>query len=538
MAHHATATGDPGLPSTTMSVTEPFCTASLSALFKRRVAERRDHPFLVWRDLDGGRREWTYSETADLVDRLAASLWAKGVRAGHRVAVHADNAPEFIWAWFAIAELGAVIVATNVRSSVDELRDYLARAGCSIVFTDAERLDVVQASRRADVSTVVFDVTNTVGDVTGAEKLSDWLEAEPRTDSAPVTVAAPAGIQFTSGTTGRAKGVVWTQANYLWAGRVGATHLELTEDDRFLLYLPLFHANAQSYVVLPTVWAGGTLILMPRFSASRFWPVSVEEEATVASMIPFSVKALRSHDVPAHHSYRVWGNGIIVPSWERRFSAPTVSWWGMTETVTQPIVSKLGEPGHPLAMGRCAPEYEVRIVDDAGHVLEAPAVGLLEVKGERGVSLFAEYLDDPEATDATFTDDGWLKTGDRVEAHEDGWFSFVERDKDMLKIGAENVAAQEIERVAGAVPGVSEVAVVAAPDRMLDEIPVAFVVPADDAPDDLADQVVQRCREELADFKVPRHVAFLDALPQSLLGKTAKNVLRERAADLVKPARA
>lgn len=518
-----------------MATTEPFRTASLSDLFKHRVAERADHPFLVWRDLDGNRDEWTYAQTADLVDRLTTALWDLGVRAGHRVAVHADNCPEFIWSWFAIAELGAVMVATNVRSSIDELTDYLARADCKVVLTQRHLLDVVKASRPTGAVAVAFDVTGEPApDDDDTLVLSDLLESEPHTGSCPVTVSAPAGIQFTSGTTGRAKGVVWTQANYLWAGRVGATHLGLNQDDRVLLYLPLFHANAQSYVVLPTMWAGGTVVLMPRFSASRFWDVSIGESATVASMIPFSVKALRSHPVPDEHSYRVWGSGIVVPSWDRRFRVTTVSWWGMTETVTQPIVSRLGEPGHPLAMGRCAPEYEVRIVDDNGRVLEAPAAGLLEVKGERGVSLFAEYLDDPEATAATFTDDGWLKTGDRVEAHANGWYSFVERDKDMLKIGAENVAALEIERVASSVPGVREVAVVAAPDPMLDEIPVAFVI-ADEPSDDLAQRVVDHCREQLADFKVPRFVSFIDEMPQSLLGKTAKNVLRERAAELVQP---
>ncbi|HRE00262.1 MAG TPA: AMP-binding protein, partial [Ilumatobacteraceae bacterium] len=332
----------------------------------------------------------------------------------------------------------------------------------------------------------------------------------------------------TSGTTGRAKGVVWTQDNYQWAGRVGARHLQLRAEDRILLYVPLFHANAQSYVLMPALWVGATIIVMPRFSASRFWPVSVEERATVASMIPFAVKALRAHDVPADHVYRCWGNGVIVPGWDKRFSVSTVSWWGMTETVSQPIVSTPGEAGHPLAMGRCAPEYEVRIVADDGTVLTPPAVGLLQVLGERGLSLFAEYLDDPQATASTFTADGWLETGDRVEAHDDGWFSFVERDKDMLKVGAENVAALEIERVVNTVTGVRAVAVVAAPDPMLEEIPVAFVVPTDDAPADLGDQIVQHCRSQLADFKVPRLVSIVDALPESLLGKIAKNVLRKR----------
>lgn len=519
--------------SATMAPNEPSTDQNLTALFRRRAAERGDHPFLVWRDLDGGRAEWTYGEAAAIIDGVAAGLWDRGVRSGDRVAIHANNSPEFVFACLAIAELGAVMVATNTRSSIDELSDYLARARTVAVFTEPDLLAVVEASAPPNTATIVFDITSDPGQLESHRfRFSELAATTPRSEFPSVDGSAPAGIQFTSGTTGRAKGVVWTQDNYLWAGRVGSEHLELESEDRFLLYLPLFHANAQSYVLMPTVWMGATLILMPRFSTSRFWPIAVEERATVASMIPFSVKALRSQPVP-EHTFRRWGNGVIVPSWDERFSVSTVSWWGMTETVSQPIVSRPDEIGHPLAMGRCAPEYEVRIVDDSGAVLDAPAVGLLQVKGQRGVSLFAEYLDDPEATEATFTVDGWLETGDRIEAHDDGWYSFVERDKDMLKIGAENVAALEIERVVNSVAGVREVAVVAGPDPMLDEIPVAFVVVASDAPDDLARQILQRCREQLADFKVPRYVEEIDVLPESLLGKVAKNVLRERAATLV-----
>ncbi|HRE00263.1 MAG TPA: class I adenylate-forming enzyme family protein, partial [Ilumatobacteraceae bacterium] len=118
-----------------MGLFEPFADPNLASLFRRQVAARADHPFVVWRDLDGHRAEWSYAEAARIVDGLAAGLWDLGVRAGDRVGVHAGNCPEFIFTVFAIAELGAVMVATNVRSSIDELTDYLARAQCSVVFT-------------------------------------------------------------------------------------------------------------------------------------------------------------------------------------------------------------------------------------------------------------------------------------------------------------------------------------------------------------------------------------------------------------------
>jgi crotonobetaine/carnitine-CoA ligase len=180
-------------------------------------------------------------------------------------------------------------------------------------------------------------------------------------------------------------------------------------------------------------------------------------------------------------------------------------------------------------MGRASSSYRVRIVDDSGTPLLRPGIGLLEVLGVRGVSVMSGSLEDDEATAAAFTSDGWLRTGDRVELHDDGWFSFIERDKDMLKIGGENVAALEIERVISAVRGVDEVAVVAGPDPMLDEVPVAFVIAAGDA-DGLEDDIIETCRTTLADFKVPRLVVVVGELPRSTLNKVAKNKLRVEAA--------
>ena len=193
-------------------------------------------------------------------------------------------------------------------------------------------------------------------------------------------------------------------------------------------------------------------------------------------------------------------------------------------------------PSPALAIGRPAPEYEIAIVEDdalpvadARHV-EPGGQGQLLIRGLRGLSLFAEYLDAPEATANSFTTDGWFRTGDRVDLLEEGSIRFGDRSKDMLKVGGENVAASEIERVIAAVPGVQECAVVARAHRMLDEVPVAFVLPVPGldaaARAELGERVRAACVSQLADFKRPHALRLVDALPRSTLEKVAKAQLR------------
>jgi crotonobetaine/carnitine-CoA ligase len=156
----------------------------------------------------------------------------------------------------------------------------------------------------------------------------------------------------------------------------------------------------------------------------------------------------------------------------------------------------------------------------------AEETGALEIRGIPGLSMFAEYLNKPDATADSYDEDGWFRTGDLVTVHADGWITFADRSKDMLRVGSENVAASEIERVIAEVPGVAEAAVVARPDVKLDEVPVAFVVAADGSGNGLAGEVIAACAAKLADFKVPQQVTVVAALPRSTISKVNKAALR------------
>lgn len=502
-------------------------------LLETRAAARADHPFLVWVPFEGEARTWTYGGFLADVDRLAVALRDRGIARGSRVAVHLDNRPEFLLTWFALHSLGAVLVSTNVKSSPAELADLLVRSDVAMVVTEARHLDAIRRARVPDAAIVLADLEcvppqgGPSGPSGGVGSFGALLRAgEGAFEPVALDPMAPAGIQFTSGTTSRPKGVVWTQANYVWAARVSAAHEHLRPDDRHYTYLPLFHTNAQAYSVMASLWVGATVVLAPRFSMSRFWSTATAHEATWASMIPFAMKGLRALPVPEHR-FRQWGSPIVIPSWERLFGIPMVAWWGMTETVTHAVVSEVHSPRRPGAIGLAAPEYETRLrPDEAAPSADGSREGLLEVRGRRGVAMALGYLDDPDAEAAAWGPDGWFETGDRVRVHADGWVEFVEREKDVLKVGGENVGAAEIERVIAGVPGVHEVAVVGAPDPLYDEVPVAFVIPAREPVDDLADAVIAACRAELASFKVPREVRLVDDLPRVTLEKVAKAELR------------
>jgi crotonobetaine/carnitine-CoA ligase len=245
---------------------------------------------------------------------------------------------------------------------------------------------------------------------------------------------------------------------------------------------------------------------------------------------PFCVRALLTQEVPDRHAFRLWGNGISSPPEDEVFRVRTLGWYGMTETVSHPVMDDPGNPGRPFAMGRPTPEYEVAVLHPDGAPVEPGQTGSIFVRGLPGVSLFAGYLHDDTATAEAVNSEGWLRTGDLVTVHDDGFMSFADRDKDMLKVGGENVAASEVERVVLGIPGVVEVAVVAQRHPMLDEVPVAFVV-ATDARPDLEAEILAACRTQLSDFKVPRQVRIVDDLPRSTLNKIAKAELRRQLAD-------
>ena len=514
--------------------THTFSGTDVWDLIRMRAQRSADQIAFVWHPYHGPAREWTYRELASDAASLAAGLQRRGTGPGDRVLIHLENCPEFVISWYACAAIGAVAVTTNTRSAADEMRYFIDDSQPACAITQPRFAEMIATCAPQLKWQAVLDrnpgeegPTFRNGD-SFTSLVGDPDEFNPR----PPDPMAPMSVQYTSGTTSRPKGVLWTHSNALWAARVNAVHEDLHPSDCHLTYLPLFHANALGYQMLASLWVGSRFVLVPKWSTSRFWEVSVRHGCTWLSLMGLSTRALAAGatgEIPEGHSYRLFGNGVCDTVIDGPLGVKTIGWWGMTETISHGIVGNPYTPDRPMSMGRAAPEYQIAVVRDDGVTpVEPEETGHLLVKGTPGLSLFAGYLNQPAATAGSFDEGGWFRTGDRVTVHGDGYLSFADRAKDMLKVGAENVAASEIESVIIETGLVAEVAVVGRPDDKLDEVPVAFVVPLEHR-ESLAEDVGAACAGRLADFKVPRAVYPVRDLPRSTLNKVNKAELRKIA---------
>lgn len=512
----------------------PFAGFDIPSLVAGRALSHPDKPFLVWEPFDAPREIWTFRGFARQVNKVAAGLAARGVRAGESVLVHLDNCPEILFAWFACAKIGAICVTTNARSAADEMSYFADHSGAVAAITQPKFASMLGSACPHLKWIAVTETDNgdmpAAGNGPGGDSFTMLEADEADAPVRPPDPMAPLSVQFTSGTTSRPKAVLWTHGNGLWGAKMNAVHEDLREDDCHLTYLPIFHTNAQAYSVLASLWVGATCVVQPRFSARRFWDVAARNHCTWTSMVPFMNRALMDHEVPDSHTFRLMGNGVCSPPTDELWGVKTIGWWGMTETITHGFVGDVYLPNRPLSIGKPSVEYDIRILSDAGAPVGPEDTGNLFIRGVRGLSMFAEYLGNEKATSDAFDDEGFFTTGDKIVVHDDGFYSFSDRAKDMLKVGGENVAASEVERVIAEDDMAREVAVIGKPDRMLDEVPVAYILVnggAKNAPKDYADRIIARCRKSLADFKVPREVRLVDDFPRSTIEKIAKNVLRE-----------
>jgi crotonobetaine/carnitine-CoA ligase len=508
-----------------MTALSPFNGMNLDRLLQARRQERPDHPFLIWAPFDGETRTWTYHQFAADAARLAGGLAARGIGLGDRVLVHFENCPEALLVRFALARLGAVCVATNAMAAGPEITHYAQASRAKAAITQASFAELVSAHAR-NVRWVVAAERDGATAGYGADSLTALL-ADPA-PAHPAQHSDTAAIMFTTGTTGKPKGVVWTHANVLWGCQYSAHVYGHRADDVSLISLPLFHVVGLCWSFLPVLWAGGTAVVQPRFSASRFWPVSVAHRATLTSHVLFTTMALQSQTVPERHFYRQWtvGRGDRKSQSFNRIPAFVPS-WGMTELVAPGICGDPNVTPAEGALGRPSLAHEVRIRDPEGKPVRAGETGELTIKGIRGLSIFQEYDGDPAATAAAFDADGFFRTGDRVTLLDEGWIKFSDRASDVLKVGGEGVSPSEIEAVIRGVPGVRDVAVVGAPNDTYGQVPVAFVEAEAEPGRNLEGDILASCRASLAKFKVPQRVVILAELPRVGNAKIARPKLRQ-----------
>ena len=506
-------------------------------LLSRMATARADHPALVWVPYEGDGQTWSYGELWADVRSLAAGLADRGIAIGDRVLIHSENCPQMVLSTLACATVGAVAVTTNTKSVGPELEYFIDHTRAVAAITQPRFVELIsEVAPSLEWLAVIedSDTTETQGfesnvAVETFEALFGDTDGFEQRDPDP-TLAS--GIMFTSGTTSRPKAVVHTHANAIWASRSGPRTIDLGPDDAYLIYPPFFHVNAQTWSLFPVLGVGATAVLVPKWSQSRFWATVVDHGVTHISVMPFAMATLANPERPESHPLRVGVFGFVSDALDSVFGLSLYGAFGMTETVTHCISGKPAERLVDRAIGRVTPGYEALVVDPAnGELCTDGRPGELWIRGTRGIQVFLEYADNPEANNAAFTD-GWFKTGDIVRTTPNGEIIYVERDSDVLKVGGENVSAREVEDVIAAHPAIQRAAVVARPDEFLSEVPVAYVVPSA-GEHDLASveaEVMTTCGERLAEFKVPRKVWFVDEFPTGTLDKVLKSELRSRAA--------
>ncbi|MCY4036408.1 MAG: AMP-binding protein [bacterium] len=489
---------------------------SFADVWARAVDLRPDSTFLVFERPDGSAASWTYEQFDAAVGDVAAGLIQRGVVPGGSVHLALANSPAFVALWLAANRLGAWIVSSDPMGKAPELADHIGRTRPEAGFCAADRVDVYRQAAACRPEMAVTELDE-------ADDSLSMLVGSARVDWPAVALTDRAAVMFTSGTTGRPKGVEITQANYAFCGHVMAERAELAPRDRHLVVLPLFHANAQYYSFASAIWAGASVALMPAFSARGFLRQAARHRATCASLFaaPMRMILARGEPVDGVGLRHCWyAQNVAEDQYETLanwFGCRPRQLYGMTETVPAVLTEP---PGDPVAssMGRVTPGCRVTVRH--GEVL---------VGGEPGLTLFAGYLDDPETTAASFTADGWFRTGDQARVDADGRHYFGGRHSDVLKVAGENVSVVEVESVLASHPAVLEAAVVGVPDPVRDEVPVAFVVPADAARPPSYGELASWCQKRLAKAKLPRSFTLVEELPRTSVGKIRKFLLRQDA---------
>ncbi|MFJ8083558.1 fatty acid--CoA ligase family protein [Streptomyces sp. NPDC096205] len=510
----------------------------------------------------GGRVRVSYAELGARVERAAAACLARGVRAGDRVAVWAPNSLDWTVAALGAVSAGAVLVPLNTRFKGTEAADVLRRSGARLLFVTGAFLGTsyVAALRRAagegrgegqgegqgegsgplaglpglrDV--VVLSEDAPPGFLTWKDFLAGGEgvgEAEVR--AVRVKGSDPSDIIYTSGTTGRPKGVVITHEQSLRAYETWSALAGLSRGDRYLIVNPFFHTFGYKAGILACLMRGATMIPQPVFDAETALANIAREAVTVLPGPPTLFQSLLDHPARRSHDLSslrlvVTGAAVIplrlVERLRQDLGVETVlTAYGLSEASGVVTMCRRGDAPQVIAAtsGRPIPGVEVRLVTDSGATAPPGEPGEVHV---RGFNVMRGYDADAAATAEVLDSEGWLHTGDIGVLDVDGNLRITDRLKDMYVVGGFNAYPAEIERLLALHPDVADVAVIGIPDPRLGEVGKAYVVPHPGT-SPTADDLLSWARREMANYKVPRSVQFVDTLPRNASGKVVKGELR------------
>jgi fatty-acyl-CoA synthase len=532
--------------------TAPLLEDTIAGLLARTAAARPGAEALVFRE-HGLRLSWR--EFAQAVDRLATGLLALGVGRGDRVGIWSPNRPEWVLTQFATARIGAILVNVNPAYRLAEVEYALRHVGVRVLvtadrFKSSDYVGMLQDLLPPPPASGAFSAANlpdlrwiiAMGKpVPGMLRFADIAATaadSARLDALTAALDAndPINIQFTSGTTGQPKGATLSHRNIVNNANFVTARMGFGDQDRLCIPVPLYHCFGMVMGVLGCVTKGATMI----FPAEAFDPdvtleTVAEERCTALYGVPTMFSAMLASERFHHHDLSTLRTGIMAGApcpievmkrvrAEMHMSQVTIA-YGMTETSPVSFQSMTDDPVEKRVstVGRIHPGLEVKLVDASGHSVATGAVGELCT---RGYSVMRGYWNEPQKTAEAIDAEGWMHSGDLATIDAEGYCSIVGRSKDMLIRGGENVYPREIEEFLYRHPKVREVQVIGIPDDRYGEEICACVMARD--PSLTAEELRAFCKGQIAHYKVPRYVEFVDAFPMTVTGKVQKFILRDQ----------
>jgi acyl-CoA synthetase (AMP-forming)/AMP-acid ligase II len=493
---------------------------SIPELLQKRVSATPDKPFLF---SEADQRQFTYKEFEVAVSRTASLLAAKDVRKGDVVSLLLPNSVEYVIAYFACWRIGALAGPINSLLKAQEIAYVISNSEAKALLVNSEFLPTIDSIRDELPSLESIVTFDNEADATRSISI-DQQTTEIDQDHEAIII-------YTSGTTGKPKGCLLTHGNVIANSRQISTWLGFTEKDRLLTIMPLFHMNAVSVTTMSALYAGGSTVVSPKFSASRFWQIISDYQITSFGSVATMLSILLTEypdGVPAglktaQLRFAMCGSAPVpaevLRRFEERFNCLVVEGYGLSESTCR---STFNPPDQRRRPGSCGLPIgnEMRVVDEEDRDLGCGELGEIVLRGEN--ILKGYYKND--AANATAFRNGWFHTGDIGYRDTDGFYYIVDRKSDMIIRGGENIYPREIDEVLYQHPAIAAAAAVGVPDELYGE-EVAAVVVLKPGASTTEQDIIQHCKARLADFKCPKTVHFVNDIPKGPTGKLLKREL-------------
>jgi len=502
---------------------------NLRDMVEKRAEESKDKVYIYFYD-----DVITFRQFDERVNRFANGLKSIGVKKGDKVHIYINNCPEFLYAALAVNKLGAIAGPINCWWSPEEVKFLLNDSEGEYLVVESAYYSNIE-SMKPELKYLKKIVYMGEDLPSGTISYKELIKHSDKLESVDLSLEDDAYLFYTSGTTGKPKGALLTHSNALYAvmGVRSVFHSDEERGDEVaLIFLPLFHVNAMMSMI-SSLYSGVTVALRITFSASEFGEVVEKYKATFFSGVPavYNILNLIADDVKKHDlsslKFGVCGAAPLAEdtfkTFESTYGIKIVEGYGLTEGTVVSVLNPLNGVRKIGSIGKALPGQEVRIVDDNGKELPPKEIGELVIKGG---AIMKRYYKRPEETAKTIVN-GWMHTGDIGYVDEDGYFYIVDRKKDLIIRGGENVYPKEIENVLYEHPKVTDAAVIGVPDKVVGEEGKAFVV-LKSGESATEDEIKEYLKSRLAEFKVPKYVEFIDDLPKNIIGKVLKKELRAR----------